>query len=226
VVELLGGGDDLVVDEVADHLRDLALLVGLLLIRRCGYGHGSSTRSFFGAPWFPAGAGAKDTPGIVTLALGEEFVVSKQQSTAELIELIRWGGMSAGGATLEGSEGIDQMTEILRHNSHPEFVTIMSSESGMPLEYRGVEGFREALSDWISPYERFRLEIDEAIPLADKIVFVARQVATTKHDGVEIETPSASVWWLEDGLIRQASFYLDQRAGLEAAGLDPDRHGG
>jgi hypothetical protein len=86
-----------------------------------------------------------------------------------------------------------------------------------------VEGFREALSDWISPYESFRLEIDEAIPLVDRIVFLVRQVAKTKHGGVEIVTPSASVWWLVDGAISQAGFYLDQRAGLEAAGLDPDR---
>lgn len=150
--------------------------------------------------------------------------MGESQKTAELIELIRQGVMFSGGTVLDGNEGIDQMAALLRDNSHPEFVTIMASESGMPLEYKGVEGFREALSDWISPYEEFRLEIDEAIPLPDKIVFVARQVATTKHDGVEIETPSASVWWLEDGLIRQASFYLDQRAGLEAAGLDPDRH--
>jgi hypothetical protein len=149
--------------------------------------------------------------------------VSEQQSTTELIEMISQGVMFSGGTVLEGSEGIDQMAEILRPNVHPEFVTIMSSESGVPLEYSGVEGFREALSDWISPYERFRLEIDEAIPLPDKIVFVARQIATTKHDGVEIETPSASVWWLDDGLIRQASFYLDQRMGLTAAGIDPDR---
>jgi hypothetical protein len=145
------------------------------------------------------------------------------QKTADLIELIRRGVMFSGGTVLEGNEGIDQMAELLRDNSHPEFVTIMSSESGIPTEYAGVDGFREALSDWISPYESFRLEIDEAIPLIDKIVFLARQVATTKHDGVEIETPSASVWWLEDGAIRQASFYLDQRAGLRAAGLDPDR---
>jgi ketosteroid isomerase-like protein len=144
------------------------------------------------------------------------------QKTADLIELIRRGVMFSGGTVLEGNEGIDQMAELLRDNSHPEFVTIMSSESGIPTEYAGVDGFREALSDWISPYESFRLEIDEAIPLIDKIVFLARQVATTKHDGVEIETPSASVWWLEDGAIRQASFYLDQRAGLRAAGLDPD----
>jgi hypothetical protein len=40
---------------------------------------------------------------------------------------------------------------------------------------------------------------------------------------VEIETSSASVWWANDGMLTQAVFYLDQRAGLEAAGLDPDR---
>jgi hypothetical protein len=149
--------------------------------------------------------------------------VTEARSTAELIELIRQGVMFSGGTVLEGSEGIDQMVEVLRENTHPEFVTIMLSESGVAQEYGGVEGFREALSDWISPYESFRLVIDEAIPLSDRIVFLARQVATTKHDGVQIETLSASVWWFEGSAIRQACFYLDRRAGLEAAGLDPDR---
>ncbi len=60
----------------------------------------------------------------------------------------------------------------------------------------------------------------------DKLVFLARQVATTKHDAVEVETESASVWWLEDGLISQAVFYLDRQAALKAAGIDPDRPSG
>jgi ketosteroid isomerase-like protein len=149
--------------------------------------------------------------------------MGESEETTELIDLIRRGAMFSGGTVLEGSEGIDQMTALLREAADPEFVTIMTSESGVAQEYRGVEGFREALSDWISPYESFRLVIDEAIPLPDRIVFLARQIGTTKHAGVEIETPSASVWWLEDGKVRQAAFYLDQRSGLEAAGLDPDR---
>ncbi|MGH2982775.1 MAG: hypothetical protein ACRDK5_00745 [Solirubrobacterales bacterium] len=65
------------------------------------------------------------------------------------------------------------MSELLRHHTRSEFVTIMISESGLPQEYRGVEGFREAL--------------------------------------------------LVDGAISQAGCYLDQRAGLEAAGIDPHR---
>jgi hypothetical protein len=41
VVVFLGLGDDLLVDELAHHLGDRLLLVGLLLVGGCGYGHGS-----------------------------------------------------------------------------------------------------------------------------------------------------------------------------------------
>jgi ketosteroid isomerase-like protein len=149
--------------------------------------------------------------------------MADSQETAELIELIRQGAMFGGGTILDGTEGIDQMVEVLRGNVHPDFVTVMVSESGPPQESLGLEGLKKALSDWISPYEAFRLEIEDAIVKDDKLVFPARQVATTKHGGVEVETESASVWWVKDGLISQVVFYLDQRAALKAAGLDPDR---
>src|SRR5882757_5039901 len=113
------------------------------------------------------------------------------------------------------------MIEAIRDHVHPDFVTLMTSESGVPTESRGIEGFREALTDWISPYASFRLEIDEAIVQEDKLIFLARQVATTKHGGVEVETESATIWWLEDGVITQAVFYLDRKAALKAAGIDP-----
>jgi ketosteroid isomerase-like protein len=64
--------------------------------------------------------------------------------------------------------------------------------------------------------------VDEVVAGDDVIVFLARQVAMTKHGGVEVETPSASVWWLRDGEVSKVGFYLDRRAGMEAAGLDPE----
>lgn len=131
--------------------------------------------------------------------------------------------MFGGGTVLDGPMGIDQMAEILRENAHPDFVTVMVSESAGPRESRGIEGFKEALRDWISPYESFRLEIEEAIVHENKIVFLASQVATTKHDRVDVVTESASVWSIEEGLVSQIGFYLDRAAGLKAAGLDPDR---
>lgn len=143
-----------------------------------------------------------------------------------MVELIRQGVLFGEGTVLEGTEGIGQMAEILRDKAHPDFVTTMVSESAGSREFHGIEGFKEALNDWISPYESFRLEIEEAIVGEDNLVFLARQVATTKHDGVEVETESATVWWVEEGGISRAAFYLDRQMALKAAGIDPDRHSG
>ena len=145
-----------------------------------------------------------------------------QLTTAELARLISQEGPFSPGSKIEGEQIIETVTELLRHNAHPEYLTVMASES-VTQDYSGPEGFKEAWSDWVSPYEGFRIEFDDVFQLDDKVVFLVRQIATTRHSGVEVETSSASVWWLEDAQIRQAGFYLDRRAGLKAAGFDPDR---
>jgi ketosteroid isomerase-like protein len=144
-------------------------------------------------------------------------------TTAELMELIRAGGPFSPGSTVDGSEIIGTITELLRHNAHPDYVTVMVSEA-VSHDYAGVEGFKEAWGDWMSPYEDFRVELDEVLALEDKLVFAVRQVATTRHSAVEVETRSAAVWWFEDGMVRQVGFYLDRQAGMNAAGIKaPDR---
>jgi len=142
---------------------------------------------------------------------------------AELMELIRGGGPFSPGSTLDGDEMIEAVTELLGQVAHPDYVTLMVSEA-TEFDYPGPDGFREAWADWLTPYESFRIEVEEIIPLEDKIVFTVRQIATTRHSSVEVETSSAAVWWLEGGQIRQAGFYLDRQAGLTAAGImAPDR---
>jgi ketosteroid isomerase-like protein len=148
------------------------------------------------------------------------------QNATELAELIRQGDVFAGVTVLDGTEGIDQMAAVLRARAHPDFVTLMVSESAGEQEFRGVEGFKEALSDWISPYEAFRLEVEDVLSNDDNLVFLARQVATTKHDAVEVATESASVWRIRDDLISEVHFYLDRQMALKAAGIDPDRPSG
>ena len=97
----------------------------------------------------------------------------------------------------------------------------MASESAAQ-DYSGPGGIQGGLSDWMSPYEGFRLEFDDVFQSDDKLVFLVRQIATTKHSGVEVETPSASVWWPEAA--GQPGWLLPRPAGgLKAAGIDPDR---
>jgi ketosteroid isomerase-like protein len=161
---------------------------------------------------------AKDTRGTVTLD-----PVEGELTTVELMALISNQGPFSPGSSVEGEEMVEAVTEVLRHNAHKDYVTLMVSEAAS-LDYPGVEGFREAWTDWLSPYESFRIELDEVIQLEDTLVFVVRQLATTRQSSVEVETPSASVWWFEDARVKQAAFYLDRQAGLKAAGIaSPDR---
>jgi hypothetical protein len=169
----------------------------------------------------PAARGAKDSHEAVTLDALEGAL-----TTAELMELIAHGGPFAAGSSIEGDAMIEAVTELLRHNAHPDYVTLMVSKA-VTQDYAGPEGFEEAWTDWLSPYESVRIEFDEVIQLEDKLVFVVRQIATTRHSAVEVETRSAGIWWFEDGMVRQAAFYLDRQAGLKAAGIDsPDRQPG
>jgi SnoaL-like protein len=161
---------------------------------------------------------AKDRREAVTLDPVEEA-----PTTAELIELIRREGPFAVGAVVQGEGMVETVTELLRHTAHPDYVTLMVSEA-VTNDYAGPEGFSEAWTDWLSPYESFRIEVDEVIEVDDKLVLSVRQIVTTRQSSVEVETPSAAVWSFEDGQVRQAAFYLDRQAGLKAAGIAaPDR---
>jgi ketosteroid isomerase-like protein len=144
-------------------------------------------------------------------------------TTDELAQLISEGGPFSPGSAVDAEQLIQLVTDLLRANSHPDYVTVMVSES-VRRDYPGAAGFKEAWSDWMSPYESFRLEFDRVIRADDKLVFLVRQIAKPRDSAVEFEAQGASVWLLQDGEIREAAFYLDWRAGLEAAGIDPDCH--
>jgi ketosteroid isomerase-like protein len=152
---------------------------------------------------------------------------AQPQRGEALMELMRNGPFPSAGETMEGEEMVEMVTDLLAVAAHPEYMTVMVDQTGHPNEYHGVEGFREGLADWMSPYERFQLRFDEVIPAGDDaLVFLVRQIGVTKHGGVEVESRGAAVFWLKDGAIGQSAFYIDQGAALTAAGLDPDRHSG
>ena len=147
----------------------------------------------------------------------------ESRTTPELQELIKQGMVPFHGEFLDGDDMIALVTGMLGEVAHPEYVTVMVDQTGRGADYEGVSGFRDAMGDFISPYETYGLRIDEMIPTDNAMVLLVTQRGVTKHGSVEVESPGASVWWLEDGLIRQAVFYIDQRAALEAAGVDRDQ---
>jgi hypothetical protein len=85
--------------------------------------------------------------------------------------------------------------------------------------FHGVDGFREAWTDWLEPYESYRLEPDEWREAEDRLVFLGRQIAVPKGGGAELRSDAAAVIFLADRIVKRVEFHLDREAALRSAGL-------
>jgi ketosteroid isomerase-like protein len=145
--------------------------------------------------------------------------VSEADDRSTLVDQITSELELGPGTTLEGRQMIDLIEGVLRESAHPDYETVMVAKDGQSQSHPGVDGFREAIDDWLSPWAEFRFEIEELIPVDDMIVMMVRQAGTTKHGGVEIATDSGTIWWIVDGTIRRAAFYLDRDDARKVAGI-------
>jgi ketosteroid isomerase-like protein len=90
---------------------------------------------------------------------------------------------------------------------------------GPGLSYRGIDGLIEGWRDWLTPWESFRLEVEELVDAGENVVMTARVVARTERHGVELEHRPAAVWTIEHGRIVAIRFYLEHDQAFEYAGL-------
>jgi ketosteroid isomerase-like protein len=98
-----------------------------------------------------------------------------------------------------------------------EFLT--GSPGTPPLRYRGLDGFIEGWSDWVSPFDRYELELQDYLDAGDDVVVLTHVRARTHRDGVLVEHDPAGVFTVRDGLIVHVRFFLEREAALDAAGL-------
>jgi ketosteroid isomerase-like protein len=113
-----------------------------------------------------------------------------------------------------------ELGAAMREIAAPDFVcSMIGGEPGPSSERHGVEGLSKAWEDWLEPWERYDLEIEDVVAADDRIVVLARVRARTKTDGVEVEHAPAAVFSFRDALLVRLEFHLDRRLALAAAGL-------
>jgi ketosteroid isomerase-like protein len=101
---------------------------------------------------------------------------------------------------------------------HPDF------EFTLPLfgtseTHLGGEGQRAAYLDWLAPWATYRVEIEEAIDLGDRVLLLNRGFGRHEGSQAEFENASAALWTVRDGKIARAEFYADRAEALKAVGL-------
>jgi ketosteroid isomerase-like protein len=122
----------------------------------------------------------------------------------------------------------DQATHALEAVLDPEFEFVFAgrgegSDAAVDLGgvYKGVDGFRAAMRDWLSAWESYRNLPEEFIDAGEQVVVLTREQGRTRTHNVETTVETASVWTIRQDKVLRLEAYLDRASALEAAGLRP-----
>jgi uncharacterized protein len=98
--------------------------------------------------------------------------------------------------------------------------------AGMPRSYEGHRGLRELAADWREAWERMDVSPAEVLDAGDRIAVLGHSRVRARASGVELDSPQASVFWFERGLIVRHRDFTDWAEALDAAGISPARRPG
>jgi ketosteroid isomerase-like protein len=115
---------------------------------------------------------------------------------------------------------VAEIEGALRQVAHPDVECVMfGPDPRFPIEARGVQAFIEAWRDWLSPFDRWRVELENVIELDDRVVTLVHQFAQPPGSEAEVENAGGAVWFMREGRLSRVEFHLDRQAALRAGGV-------
>ena len=101
----------------------------------------------------------------------------------------------------------------------PDFGAVFVSTLLGKMTDRGVDDLREGWLEWLSPWEEYRTEIEEARDLGGRVFLLVRDFGRRKGSAEEVAHNGAAVWPLREDKVVRAEFYGDRTTAFEAVGL-------
>ena len=111
-------------------------------------------------------------------------------------------------------------TEALMPVVHPGFENVRPGLLGGGKTYVGVDGMTDAWLDWLAPWATYRIEIEKAIDLGNRVLVLTLALGRPAGSEYEVPTTGATIWTFRDGKIVRVENYADRAEALEAAGLE------
>jgi ketosteroid isomerase-like protein len=86
--------------------------------------------------------------------------------------------------------------------------------------YRGREGVRQRLEEWLQSFDTYRYEVQQIIDCGgDEVLVEANEVGRGMVSGAEVRTTNYELLTIRDGMIARIREFYDEGDALEAAGL-------
>jgi ketosteroid isomerase-like protein len=101
----------------------------------------------------------------------------------------------------------------------PEWEGFIPAEYPVAGTYRGLDGVRAFVEEWLDAWEEFRVEPEEFLDVGDSVVVMVRYWGRGKGSGVEVHDRWAYLYKLRDGKIIRWRLYASRNEALKAVGL-------
>ena len=86
--------------------------------------------------------------------------------------------------------------------------------------YRGREGVRQRLEEWLQSFADYRYEVQQIIDCGgDEVLVEATEVGRGAMSGAEVRSTNYELLTIRDGMIVRIREFYDEGDALEAAGL-------
>jgi ketosteroid isomerase-like protein len=85
--------------------------------------------------------------------------------------------------------------------------------------YAGLDGLRAFMRDWTAPWVIYRVRVEEAIDLGDRVLVLNNDRGRREESAQDVRGRLATLWTMRDGRVSRLDTYETRAEGLRAAGL-------
>ena len=117
-----------------------------------------------------------------------------------------------------------EQAEAMAPRAHADFECVMY-EFGSERRYAGLDGLRAFMLDWMVPWVSYRIEIEEAIDLGERVLLLNHDRGRREGSTQEVRGLLAAVFTIRDGKLARLDAYMTHADALKAVGLsEQDAH--
>jgi ketosteroid isomerase-like protein len=88
------------------------------------------------------------------------------------------------------------------------------------MEGRGVDAFRDAITEWVGTFDEWTIEATNLTAAGpNQVIAIVRDKGRPKDSGAAIDNEFAHLWTLRDGRAIRFEAFTERAQALEAAGL-------
>jgi ketosteroid isomerase-like protein len=113
-----------------------------------------------------------------------------------------------------------QMAQAVAPFFHEDFEGAFTNLLGGGETFEGLDEMRTAWLDWLTPWESYRIELEQGLDCGDRVVTFYDVFASPAGSTREVKLSGADVWTVRDGKIARWEAYPSRRAALKAVGLE------